>query len=141
MIEYGMILLVTLAAGIGLGLLIKGKMVAGKVRDAESEASRIVVNAKREAETKLKEATLEAKEKFYQARADFERESREKRQEIQNQERRLTQKEENVEKKIELFVGHDGDADDEVLRDVESALFRKQSGVLFELTHFDLGLV
>ena len=101
MIEYGMIILVTLAAGIGLGLLIKGKMVAGKVRDAESEASRIVVNAKREAETKLKEATLEAKEKFYQARADFERESREKRQEIQNQERRLTQKEENVEKKVD----------------------------------------
>jgi ribonucrease Y len=101
MIEYLALLAVGLAVGVGLGLLIKGKSAAGKIRDAEGEAARILANAEREAETKRKEAVLEAKDKLYQARADFEKENREKRQEIQNQERRLTQKEENLEKKVD----------------------------------------
>ena len=102
MIEYIVLLIAGLAGGFGLGLLIKGRMAAGKIRDAEEEAARIVANAEREAETKRKEAVLEAKDKLYQARAEFEKENREKRQELQNQERRLTQKEENLEKKVDL---------------------------------------
>ncbi|HTG01578.1 MAG TPA: ribonuclease Y [Nitrospirota bacterium] len=102
MIEYIALLAIGAAAGVGLGLLIKGKSAAGKIRDAEGEAARIIANAEREAETKRKEAVLEVKDKLYQARADFEKENREKRQEIQNQERRLTQKEENLEKKMDL---------------------------------------
>jgi len=110
MIENAVLLLVGLGAGIGLGLLIKGKVAAGKIRDAEAEAARIVSNAEREAETKLKEALLEAKDKLYQARADIERENRDKRQELQNQERRLTQKEENLEKKIDGIEKREADA-------------------------------
>ncbi len=97
-----LLLIVGLAVGLGLGLLIKGKVAAGKIRDAEVEAAKIVANAEREAETKRKEAVLEAKDKLYQARAEFEKENREKKQELQNQERRLTQKEENLEKKMDL---------------------------------------
>ena len=110
MIENAVLLLVGLGAGIGLGLLIKGKVAAGKIRDAEAEAARIVSNAEREAETKLKEALLEAKDKLYQSRADIERENRDKRQELQNQERRLTQKEENLEKKIDGIEKREADA-------------------------------
>ncbi len=110
MIEYAVLLLVGLGAGIGLGLLIKGRVAAGKIRDAEAEAARIVSNAEREAETKLKEALLEAKDKLYQARADIERENRDKRQELQNQERRLAQKEENLEKKIDGIEKREADA-------------------------------
>jgi ribonuclease Y len=110
MIENAVLLLVGLGAGIGLGLLIKGRVAAGKIRDAEAEAARIVSNAEREAETKLKEALLEAKDKLYQSRADIERENREKRQELQNQERRLTQKEENLEKKIDGIDKREADA-------------------------------
>ncbi len=109
MIEYAVILLVGLAGGFGLGLLIKGKVAAGKIKDAEAEAARIVAAAEREAETKRKEAVLEAKDKLYQARSDFEKENREKRQEIQNQERRLAQKEENLEKKIDLIERRESD--------------------------------
>jgi ribonuclease Y len=109
MIEYIVLLIVGLAAGTGLGLLIKGRVAAGKIRDAETEAARIVVAAEREAETKRKEAVLEAKDKLYQARADFERENRERRQELQNQERKLTQKEENLEKKVDLVEKRESD--------------------------------
>ncbi len=110
MIEYIVLVLAGLVAGTGLGLLIKGRAAAGKIRDAESEAARIIANAEREAETKRKEAVLEAKDKLYQARADFERENREKRQELQSQERRLTQKEENLEKKVDLVEKREADA-------------------------------
>jgi len=109
MIGYIVLLLAGLAGGFGLGLLIKRKAAAGKIRDAEGEAARILANAEREAETKRKEAMLEAKDKLYQSRADFEKENREKRQEIQNQERRLTQKEENLEKKVDLVEKRESD--------------------------------
>jgi ribonuclease Y len=109
MIEYIVILIVGLALGAGVGLMIKGKSAAGKIRDAEAEAAKIVANAEREAETKRKEAMLEAKDKFYQARNDFEKETRDKRQELQNQERRLTQKEENLEKKVDLVEKREAD--------------------------------
>jgi ribonuclease Y len=109
MIEYVVLLLVGLAGGFGLGLLIKGKVAAGKIKDAEAEAARIIAAAEREAETKRKEAVLEVKDKLYQARADFEKENREKRQEIQNQERRLAQKEENLEKKVDLVERRESD--------------------------------
>jgi len=103
MIEYIVVLIIGLAVGLGAGLLIKGKSAAGKIKEAETEAARIIANAEREAETKRKEAVLESKDKFYQARSEFEKETREKRQEIQNQERRLTQKEESLDKKTDLI--------------------------------------
>ncbi len=109
MIEYIVLLLAGLAGGFGLGLLIKGKAAAGKIRDAEGEAAKIIASAEREAETKRKEAMLEAKDKLYQSRAEFEKENREKRQEMQNQERRLTQKEENLEKKVDLVEKRESD--------------------------------
>jgi ribonuclease Y len=102
MIEYIVLLIAGIAGGLGLGLLVKGKVAAGKIKDAEEEAARILANAEREAETKRKEAMLEAKDKLYQARAEFEKENREKRQELQNQERKVAQKEENLEKKMDL---------------------------------------
>jgi ribonuclease Y len=110
MIEYIVVVMVGLAVGLGAGLLIKGKSAAGKIKEAETEAARIIANAEREAETKRKEALLESKDKFYQARSEFEKETREKRQEIQNQERRLTQKEESLDKKTDLIDKREADA-------------------------------
>jgi ribonucrease Y len=110
MIEYIVIAVVGLAVGIGAGLLIKGKSMAGKIKDAEAEAARIVAAAEREAETKRKEAVLEAKDKFYQARSEFEKETRDKRQELQNQERRLTQKEESLDKRVDVIEKRESDA-------------------------------
>lgn len=110
MVEYIVILIIGVAVGGGIGLMLKGKAAAGKIRDADAEAAKIIANAEREAETKRKEAVLEAKDKLYQARTDFEKEVRDKRQELQNQERRLTQKEENLEKKSDLIDKRESDA-------------------------------
>jgi ribonucrease Y len=110
MIEYIVMLIVGLAIGFGAGQLIKSKTAAGKIKDAEAEAARIIANSEREAETKRKESVLEAKDKFYQARAEFEKETREKRQDLQNQERRLTQKEESLDKKVDLIDRRESDA-------------------------------
>jgi ribonuclease Y len=110
MIEYIVVLFIGLAIGAGAGLLIKGKAVANKIKDAETEAARILAAAEREAETKRKEAVLESKDKFYQARSDFEKETRDKRQELQGQERRLTQKEESLDKKIDLIEKRETEA-------------------------------
>jgi ribonuclease Y len=110
MIEYIVIAIVGIAVGVGAGLLLKGKSMAGKIQDAEAEAARIVAAAEREAETKRKEAVLEAKDKFYQARSEFEKETRDKRQELQNQERRLTQKEESLEKRVDVIEKRETDA-------------------------------
>jgi len=135
MIEYIVLLMAGLAGGFGLGLLIKGKAAAGKIRDAEGEAARIIANAEREAETKRKEAMLEAKDKLYQSRADFEKENREKRQEIQNQERRLTQKEENLEKKVDFVEKRESDV---IRRERELAGREKVAGEKEE--RFEKGL-
>ncbi|MDH4162701.1 MAG: ribonuclease Y [Nitrospirota bacterium] len=109
MVEYIVILIIGAAIGGGIALVLKGKISAGKVRDAEAEAAKIIANAEREAETKRKEAVLEAKDKLYQSRTDFEKEVRDKRQELQNQERRLTQKEENLEKKVDVVDKRESD--------------------------------
>jgi len=109
MIEYIVALIIGLAVGVGVSLLIKGKAAEGKIKDAETEAARIIATAEREAETKRKESVLEAKDKFYQARAEFEKETRDKRQELQNQERRLTQKEEGLEKRVDLLEKKESD--------------------------------
>jgi ribonuclease Y len=101
MIEYIGMLIAGLVLGGAVAFVLKGKAAAGKVKEAEAEAARMLANAEREAETKRREAALEAKDKIYQARMDFEKETKDKRQELQNQERRLTQKEENLEKKVD----------------------------------------
>jgi ribonucrease Y len=110
MTEYILILIAGLALGGGVAFVVKGRSAAGKLRDAEADAAKVIANAEREAETKLKEAAIEAKDKIYQSRMEFERETKEKRQELQNQERRLTQKEENLEKKVEAAEKRETDA-------------------------------
>jgi len=136
MIEnYILFVLGGLAAGFGIGLMVKGRMAAGKIKEAETEAVRIVANAEREAETKRKEAVLEVKDKLYQARTDFEKENRDKRQELLNQERRLTQKEENLDRKIDGIEKRELDA---VRRERE--LTAREKIALEKEERFDKGL-
>jgi len=110
MTDYILILIAGLILGGGVAFVLKGRAAAGKIKDAEAEAAKVLASAEREAETKRKEAAIEAKDRIYQSRMEFERETKEKRQELQNQERRLTQKEENLEKKVDTIDKRESDA-------------------------------
>ena len=72
------------------------------MREARSEADKILVNARRQAGQLTKEARLEAKEMVYQARSEFEKETKQIRAELAAREQRLGQKEENLEKRMTL---------------------------------------
>jgi len=75
------------------------KSLQKKMGDAQTEASRIMEEARLEAQTLRKEALLEAKDEQLRLRNEFERESRQKRSELQKQENRINQKEDNLDKK------------------------------------------
>jgi ribonuclease Y len=78
-------------------------MLSQKIRDSETEASRILEDSKRRAETLLKEAHLEVKDRLFKMKSEFDAETKETRSEIIRRERRLSQKEEHIERKIEQF--------------------------------------
>lgn len=135
MTEYIALAVGGLAAGFVIGILIKGRVAASKIKDAEAEAAKIIANAEREAETKRKEAILESKDKLYQARSEFEKETRDKRLELQNQERRLTQKEENLDKKADGIEKREADV---VRRERELTV--REKGAAEKEERFEKGL-
>ncbi|KUK12374.1 MAG: Ribonuclease Y [Moorella sp. 60_41] len=90
-----------MAAGTGIGYVLRKYMVETKIASAEKSAATIIQEAKREAEAKKREALLEAKEEVHRLRNEVERENRERRTELQRLERRLLQKEEALERKAE----------------------------------------
>jgi len=88
-----------LAAGIGLGILLRRKLAETQMANAEREAALIVEEARKEADTLRKEALIQAKDAVLEAKAEWEKEARELRREIQAQEKRLLQKEENLDRR------------------------------------------
>ena len=93
------------AAGIVIGFFagfVYRKRVAEKaIGSAESEAGRIIEDAKKQAETKRKEGVIEAKEEALRIKNEAEAELKERRNEVSRLERRAIQKEENLDKKLE----------------------------------------
>ncbi len=89
--------------GLLLAYWLKGKFISQKYKAAETDAGRVVDDAKRSAESLVKEAQLEAKDRLLKMKSDFDGETRETRTELKKQERRLIQKTENIEKKQEQF--------------------------------------
>jgi len=101
------IALIIAAAAISLlaGYLARKHMAEKKLGDAETKATQIVEQAKKEAQDRHREAELEAKDLLYRMRQDFERSTQDRRQEIANLEKRLTQKEENIDRRLGLLEG------------------------------------
>jgi len=95
------------AVGFVMAYLIKGRIVAGKVKAAKEEALNIIRDAKRKSETLLKEARLEAKDRLFKMKSEFDTETKETRSELKKQERRLISKEENIDKKLENLEHRD----------------------------------
>jgi ribonuclease Y len=88
-----------LALGMLLGVVMRKKIAESKIGSAEEEASRIRLEAKRDAETLKKEAIVSANEEALRIKTETEKECKERRTEVQRQERRIQQKEDNLDRK------------------------------------------
>jgi len=100
--------LISVAAGIlGIGVGFKfgfsyrKKVAETKIKSAEDEAQRILVQAEKDVEARKKIAIVEARDEMHKERTELEREIKERRAELSKQERRVMQKDETLEKKIE----------------------------------------
>lgn len=87
--------------GLGIGYFMSKNLAEGKLKQAETEVSRMVRDAEKAAESKKKEALIEAKEEIHKLRSEADKENKERRAEVQRMERRILQKEEHLDKKIE----------------------------------------
>ena len=96
-------IVLSLAAGIGLGWLVRWLYARLELASSEQKAQRIVRDAKQDAEARKREAVLETKDELLRERNQMERETRARRSEAQRHEQRLLQKEENLEKRREAF--------------------------------------
>ena len=94
---------ICLAAGIGIGIVIRKKTAEREIGSAEMEATRLINEAIRSGESRKKEMLLEAKDEIHKSRTEHEKEVKERRAELSKQERRLEQKEATLDKKTEAF--------------------------------------
>ena len=95
--------LISAAIFIPIGMYLRKKSAESKIKGAESEADRILANARIEAENARKEEILKAKEEVLQTKNELEREIKERRGEVQQQEKRLFQREEALERRSDSF--------------------------------------
>ncbi|HWR20452.1 MAG TPA: ribonuclease Y [Verrucomicrobiae bacterium] len=110
-IDQLVIALIVAIVGVVVGYLLRKQVVESKVAEAETLASRILQEAKKEAETKHREVELEAKELALQAKADLERETKSRRQELEGVQRNLGQKEETLDRRQEQLERRDRELD------------------------------
>ncbi len=132
-IWYVLVAVISLAAGVFGGMLLRKKIAEGKIGSAEEEAKRIVLDGEKQAETKKKEALIEAKEEILRQRNESEREMKERRSEISKTERRLVQKEENLDKKSETLEKKNEQLDRK-LKDVDAIRAQAEEALSRQLT-------
>ncbi len=102
--EYAIIItIIAFAFGFGLAFWLKGCLDQQKIKAANSEAVRILNDAKRRAETLLKEAKLESKDLLFKMKSEFDNETKEVSQEQKRREAWLNKKNENLERKQDKF--------------------------------------
>jgi len=95
--------LVALAAGSGLGFLMRKFISEQQISSARAYSAQIIETAKKDAATVKKEAELEIKDKTLRAQSEFDQKTREERAEIGNLEKRLRQREESIDKRADTL--------------------------------------
>ena len=124
---------------IPVGMVIRKKIAESKIESAESEANRLLENAKIEAENKKKEEIFKVKEEMLKARNELDQEIKERRGEVQLQEKRIIQKEEALEKrannleKKEKELDHKYQENDDIRKELEENL-SKQTEILQKIS-------
>jgi ribonuclease Y len=94
--EQALIGLAALIVGVGAGFTVRARIGAGRMAEAERQATRILAEAEGRAEAQLKEARVTAREELLQQRAEQERELGDRRAEIAKIEERVNAREEIV---------------------------------------------
>lgn len=92
---------IALAVGIGAGRFLFAANTKKQVEEAETQAQKILSDAKTQAETLKKERLLEAKEKFVQLKAEHDKEVLERNRKINDSENRIKQKEQSINSKLD----------------------------------------
>lgn len=95
------ILLIVMIIFFFIGVLYRKKVGESKIGSAETEAERILEDAKKDSEAQKKEILLEAKEESIKTKNEAEKEAKERRNEAMRTEKRLLQKEDLLDKKSE----------------------------------------
>ncbi|NLJ57640.1 MAG: ribonuclease Y [Tissierellia bacterium] len=105
--------------GIIIGFFIRKNISESKIGSAETEAKRIVEEARKEAETRKKEILVEARDEAYKLRNEYEKENKERRNELQRSEKRLIKKEEMLDSKS-LVVERKEESLQKKLKEIEA---------------------
>ena len=114
---------VALAAGFGVGFLVRKVLGQTQAESAEARAQKVILEAEREAERLTREALVEAKDEIGAIRRDTEEEFRTRREEVKRQEERLSQKDQAAEAKIDELGRRAEELDD---RDRTLQMVRQQ---------------
>ena len=114
---------VALAAGFGVGFLVRKVLGQTQAESAEARAQKVILEAEREAERLTREALVEAKDEIGALRKDTEEEFRTRREEVKRQEERLSQKDQAAEAKIDELGRRAEELDD---RDRTLQMVRQQ---------------
>ncbi|MFO8091041.1 MAG: ribonuclease Y [Desulfatiglandaceae bacterium] len=119
----------SLGVGMGVGFLIRKKIVESKIASIEMYSKKILDEAQKEARNTKKEALLQAKDTLFQMKQEFEKESKEKKEQILLQEKRLFQKEDNLDKKLDQIENRENviGEKERALGEVENNLKRKEA--------------
>lgn len=95
--------LVALATGGAVGYLLHRTISQKRLSDAETQADRIIDDAKAKAASFEKEAELKMKDRRLQLQMEVERDAKERQKELDNLDKRLINKEENLDRKTALL--------------------------------------
>jgi ribonucrease Y len=96
-------ILISLAAGVGLGFLLRRKLVEDRMANIDEQAKKLIENALAEAEQIKKEALLQSKDQAFALRQEAEREIKTIKKDVVEEEKRLLQKLEQIERKIDIL--------------------------------------
>ncbi len=91
----------TLVLGFVCGIVYRKRIAEKKIGVAETQAVKIIEDARRQGEQRKKELLLEAKEEVLKNKNEADREIKERRNEVSRLEKRAIQKEENLDRKLE----------------------------------------
>lgn len=91
--------IVAAAVGAAVGLQYAKNSSKGKIKEAESEAARVLDEAEKQAQTVKKEAEIAAKEEKLRRKQELEREERERNEKLNNRENRISQREESLDRR------------------------------------------